>query len=115
MSTHAHDVRIFLQCLLHNLLSALLSPVTITHNQPFLSTESLFEPLMTLQRGRRVFQPPDNENLSSGRNLGYNITAHYPTHLQIVGSHKGSIFLGIGLAIEENHGNALVVGFVNYW
>ena len=45
--------------------------------------------------------------------LSGDVLPHLAAHLVVVGTDEGGVFLGVGLALKDNDGNASVVGAVD--
>ena len=109
---HTDDVLPTLQHRVHQPVATLLRPITVASEQPTLIGNSLHKPFMTFLCRRRAFQSFDFQDKSLAF-LPDNVFAYHAAHHLVVGSHEGRIFVRVGLAVEENHGNSLVVGSVD--
>ena len=106
------------QIVAHRLVAAFLGPVALQRGRQAdvgVSGECLSKATMTINGRRRAAQAHDFEhNPPSVEPIG-SIFAHGAAHGVVVGSHEGRVVLAVGLAVEKNHLDALLIGAVDGW
>ena len=97
-------------------VAALLCPVSLESVcQLYLwkTVDSLDKTVMPLNGRGGVFESFDLQYAAFSMKLMCDILSHGFSHLIVVGTDESCVFLGVGLAFEDNDGNTLVIGTVD--
>ena len=97
-------------------IAALLCPVSLESVcQLYLwkTVDGSDKTIMPLDGRGGVFESFDLQYAAFSMKLMCDILSHGFSHLIVVGTDESSVFLGVGLAFEDNDGNTLVIGTVD--
>ena len=106
MSKNKVDAVDVLGVLHYHVVSALLSPIAYECGDYLhfgIFFESVVKTIVAFLGGRRTVQPCYLQNSALAVEPARHITRHTESHFVIVGTHKGGVFGGAGLALEYNH------------
>ena len=98
------------------MVGTLLRPVALQGGHQLdagVMLQCVHETFVAINGGRGAFQTHHFQHTALAVQLRGNVLAHDVAHLVVVGGDKGGVFLGIGLALEYDDGDALVVGAVD--
>ena len=102
---------IFLQCL----DGALLRPVALQRGgkpDAGILFQRIEEPVVAVYGGRGAFQSHHLYHRALAVQLCGDVTPHLTPHIIVVGTDVGGVFLGGGLAVKDDDGDAHIVGTV---
>ena len=117
-----HQVNFFPFVLANPLLDGVVGrrfgPVTLqggNHLDTGMLGNSLPETVMALDGGRRALEAHHLDNSATFIQSSGDILSHQVPHLIVVGTHIGSVFLGVGLALKYDDRDALIIGPIDGW
>ena len=117
MTKHQIDGLEIALIVFHGLIGCRFRPVSLDrgYNLHISILKCIGEAVVTFYGRRGSFQSQDLHHLSFAVQSRYDIFSHLMSHLVVVGTDEGRVFLRVGLSFKDDDRDALVVGPVDGW